>query len=343
MPVGCEPARAFAPVQASPATQDVAFCDDQLSVAADPLVIVLGIAPKLTVGTAGATEITADCVAMPAGPVQLKVYVVVAASAAVVTEPLSGSVPLQAPDPVHAVALIVVHVTLAVWPAVTELGVALMAMLGAVEATVTVVDWAAVPPGPMQVRINSVVPLSGAVVCEPLVGTRPLQPPEAVQLLAWSDCQLRMVVSPALSVVACAIRLTEGAGSVTMTSADCEDAPPGPLQVSMKVVFAVSASIVTAPLTGFVPVHPPLASQESAPATLHLRVVPAPTATRLGFGCRLMTGPLDVVEVALELLLLSELPMPWQAASTAKLKPLIESLAYRQRVTPRGGLPDVVG
>jgi hypothetical protein len=73
LPVVCEPARAFAPVQAPPATQDVALLDDQLSVAADPLVIVLDIAPKLTVGTAGVTEITADWAALPAGPVQLSV------------------------------------------------------------------------------------------------------------------------------------------------------------------------------------------------------------------------------------------------------------------------------
>jgi hypothetical protein len=36
--------------------------------------------------------------------------------------------------------LVVVHVTLEIPPAIIELGVALMAMLGAIEATVTVVD-----------------------------------------------------------------------------------------------------------------------------------------------------------------------------------------------------------
>jgi len=61
-------------------------------------------------------------------------------SAPVVSEPLSGSAPIQAPDPVHAVALLVVQVTLELCPAVTELGFALMVMPGAVEATVTVVD-----------------------------------------------------------------------------------------------------------------------------------------------------------------------------------------------------------
>lgn len=67
----CEPARALTPIQAPLPTQDVAFAEDQLSIADDPLTIVLGIAAKLTVGTAGVTEITAVCVALPAGPVQL--------------------------------------------------------------------------------------------------------------------------------------------------------------------------------------------------------------------------------------------------------------------------------
>ncbi len=137
-----------------------------------------------------------------------------------VSEPLSGSVPLQAPKPVHAVALLVVQVTFAVSPSVTELGVAPMVMLGAGAATVTVVDCVDAPPGPVQVSVNSVVAVSGAVVWEPLVGKLPLQPPEAAQLLAPGACQFRTVVMPALMVVDCAARLTVGAGGSTVTSAD---------------------------------------------------------------------------------------------------------------------------
>jgi len=92
-----------------------------------------------------------------------------------------------------------------------------MAMLGAVEATVTVVDWVAEPPGPVQVRIKFVVAVSGLVVCEPFVGKAPLQPPDAVQASASSDVQFSTVVMPVLSVVVCAIRLTVGAGAATTT------------------------------------------------------------------------------------------------------------------------------
>jgi hypothetical protein len=69
----------------------------------------------------------------------------------------------------------------------------------------------------VQVRTNSVVAVSGAVVCEPLVGKAPLQPPDAVQALESSDLQFRMAFIPEFRVVACAIRLTVGAGAVTMT------------------------------------------------------------------------------------------------------------------------------
>jgi hypothetical protein len=153
---------------------------------------------------------------------------------------------------------------------------------------------------------------------------------------------------PAFNVEACAARLTEGAGAVTITSVDCDDAPPGPLQVSMNVVFAVSASIVADPLTGFDPLHPPLARQEFAPDTFQERVVPAPLVTLLGLGCSLMTGPAAVVESVLEvvlepvlvpelmlvlelespleLALLSELPTPWQAASAVRLTQAIATL-----------------
>ncbi len=116
--------------------------------------------------------------------------------------------------------MVVFQVSLAVSPAVRELGVALMVMAGAGVATVTVVDWIAVPPGPVQVSVNSVVAVSGAVVWDPLVPTLPLQPPEAMQVLAPGACQFSTVVMPAFMVVDCAARLTEGVGGSTVTSAD---------------------------------------------------------------------------------------------------------------------------
>jgi hypothetical protein len=68
---------------------------------------------------------------------------------------LSGSVPAQPPDAVHALALLVDQVRLALPPLATVLGLAVSAIVGAGEGEVTetVADWAALPPGPEQLSV----------------------------------------------------------------------------------------------------------------------------------------------------------------------------------------------
>jgi len=62
------------PDQPPEAAQPVAFVVDQLSVAAEPLVRVVGLALRLTVGLAGVDTVTVtDWEAEPPGPVQLSV------------------------------------------------------------------------------------------------------------------------------------------------------------------------------------------------------------------------------------------------------------------------------
>jgi hypothetical protein len=140
LPVDCEPLMALLPVQAPEAAHAVALADDQVSVALLPAVRVLGLTARLNLGVAAVTETTADCVALPPAPMQVNVYVVVASSAAVASEPLRASLPLHPPEAEHELALLLVHVSVVVLPADTVLGLALMAMTGAAAATVTVVD-----------------------------------------------------------------------------------------------------------------------------------------------------------------------------------------------------------
>lgn len=123
-PVDCDPLKAFVPAQAPEAEQALAFDDDHVSVALLPLVTVLGVAAKVTVGTAAVTETKADCVALPPVPVHVSLYVVFTASEPVSCEPLSASLPAQPPEAVQVVALLVLQVSTAEFPAVTELGVA---------------------------------------------------------------------------------------------------------------------------------------------------------------------------------------------------------------------------
>jgi hypothetical protein len=67
----------------------------------------------------------------------------------------------------------------------------------------------------------------------PVVATTPLQPPEAVHEVAFSEFHCRLDALPVATVVGNAESVTAGAAEVTTTSADCEAEPPGPLQVSV--------------------------------------------------------------------------------------------------------------
>jgi hypothetical protein len=135
---------------------------------------------------------------------------------------------------VQAVALAEVQVRVDALPLATLEGLAFNDTVGAGGAvTLTVVDCAAEPPVPVQVRVNFVVAVRAGVVCEPAVAIVPLQPPEAVQAVALVDDQVSAEVAPLFTVAGFAVKATAGAGLVTDTVADCAALPPLPLQVSM--------------------------------------------------------------------------------------------------------------
>ena len=69
--------------------------------------------------------------------------------------------------------------------------------------------------------------------CDPLVASLPLQPPEAVQEVAFLDDQDKVELPPLAMVLGLALKLTVGAGEVTVTVADCAALPPAPVQVSV--------------------------------------------------------------------------------------------------------------
>jgi hypothetical protein len=61
--------------------------------------------------------------------------------------------PDQAPEAVQEVALVADQFSVALPPLVMALGPTLKVTVGAVALMDTVADWAAVPPGPVQVRV----------------------------------------------------------------------------------------------------------------------------------------------------------------------------------------------
>ena len=77
-----------------------------------------------------------------------------------------------------------------------------------------------VPPGPLQVNVKLVVALSAPVDWLPLVALAPLQPPDAVQLVALVELHVSVEDPPLLTVIGFAVNVTVGAGALTVTVAD---------------------------------------------------------------------------------------------------------------------------
>ena len=126
--------------------------------------------------------------------------------------------------------------------------------------------------------------------CDPLVASLPLQPPEAVQEVAFVDDQDRVELLPLAMVLGLALKLTVGAGEVTVTVADCAELPPAPVQVSVYVAFAVRAPVDWEPLVAWLPDQPPEAVHEVAFVVDQLRVELLPLAMELGLTARLTVG-----------------------------------------------------
>jgi hypothetical protein len=91
----------------------------------------------------------------------------------------------------------------------------------------------AVPPGPAQLSAKVVVAFSAPVDCVPLVGSTPLQPFDAVQLVALLELQLNAAAAPLLIVPGAALSVMVGAGTFTVTVAVASALPPLPLQLSV--------------------------------------------------------------------------------------------------------------
>jgi hypothetical protein len=141
--------------------------------------------------------------------------------------------PGHAPEPEQEVAFFADQVSIVAAPELTVLGLAVSVIEGAKAETVTMADCVAEPPLPVQVSSNSVVLESLPVDQVPLVATAPCQPPEAVQEVAFCDCQFRLETPSLATVDGDAARVIVGAGVITTTSADCEADPPAPEQVSV--------------------------------------------------------------------------------------------------------------
>jgi len=198
--------------------------------------------------------------------------------------------PDHAPAAEHCVALLLDHVSVEAPPGAMLLGLADNVTNGGSADTFTIADCVAKPPGPLQVSSYSVVLESAPVDQVPFAATAPLQPPLAVHPVACSEVQCRVEPVPLATVEGMDSSTTTGISAVTTISADCEADPPGPVQVSVKRVFAPIGPVAALPMVGREPDQPPEAVQDCASVVFHCSVVSPPAGTLLSAAFNVTDG-----------------------------------------------------
>ena len=137
----CVPAVDWEPVHAPPALQAVAWVVVHVNVALLPTVSVVGLTLIATVGglePAAVTVSVAEACAAPPELLQLSPYVYVPAALAVtVCRPDAATLPLHAPLAVHAVAPLLLHVSVALPPVTIAVGATLIETVGPGASTST--------------------------------------------------------------------------------------------------------------------------------------------------------------------------------------------------------------
>jgi hypothetical protein len=137
----------------------------------------------------------------------------------------------------------------------------------------------------------------------------PLHAPEAVQEAALLETHVKVEPLPLVTLVGLALMETLGGVADTVTVADCDAEPPGPVHVSVYFVVVLRAEVATEPLIGFVPLQPPEAVHDVALVEDQVSVDLAPLAIVLGFAVRVTAGGVWVTETVADCVALPPLPV----------------------------------
>jgi hypothetical protein len=173
--------------------------------------------------------VTEERLLVPPAPVQVREYVVGTDNAPVLSVPLAALAPLQAPDAVQLVALVELQLSVATPPAETAVGLAVSTAVG--TTLIVTSTGLLAPPAPVQDSAYVVLIASGAVACAPLAASAPLQPPDAVQAVAFVDDQVSVDAAPATTTCGLADS-TAVAATLTVAFAGAL-VPPGPEHVTL--------------------------------------------------------------------------------------------------------------
>lgn len=293
-PVVAVPASGLAPVQlllagVAVAVQPAALFEVHVNVEAKPLGTDTGLALNEIVGTNGGVTVTVtDLETSPPAPEQASEKVLVTESAPVDVEPDVALLPDHAPEAVHKVAFVELHVNVAEPPLGTVVGLAASVSVGAggAASTTTVTDRVAVPPGPVQDKVKVLVTVKASLDCDPAVVLLPDHAPEAAHELALVDDQVSVDMPPLVTVVGLALSVTAGAAGggdpTTTTVTDCVVGPPRPEHVKENALLETRGPMLCEPDVGFGPDQAPDAVHDVAFVEDQCSVVEPLTSTVVG-------------------------------------------------------------
>lgn len=108
--------------------------------------------------------------------------------------------------------------------------------------------------------------------------------------------QFSVAPLPFVTVLGLAVSVTTGASDFTATLADCDALPPEPLQINVKVEFALKVPVDCVPRTALTPDQSPPALQELAFMEDQVNVELPPLAIALGPTLKLTVGTGAVTE-----------------------------------------------
>jgi hypothetical protein len=211
---------------------------------------------------------------------------------------LGASEPLQPPEAIQEVALLEAQVRVDAAPAATAAGDAVSITVGRGRTLTVAATGAVMPPGPEQVSEYAVVAVRGPVLWLPLVASAPLQPPEAAHETALTELHERTAVPPDAIAVGTAESIADGGGINVTVAVVGADIPPLPEQTIEKFVVPVIGPLFSLPLAARLPLQPPDAVHESAPAELQVNTELPPRATACGAAVRVTVGTGITVTVA---------------------------------------------
>lgn len=127
-------------------------------------------------------------------------------------DPLVALTPLQPPVAVQDVALVELQVSVDAPPLATEGGFAVRVTVAAPEMLTVAVAAVLVPPAPLQVSEYAVLAVRAPVDWLPLVALMPLQPPDAVHVVAFVELHVSVDAPPLAIEVGAALMVAVGSG-----------------------------------------------------------------------------------------------------------------------------------